>query len=158
MHFTKWNQVRVYWLWKRHSTRWKLIAPAFLPLFEWFVKMFYCQKTAKVSKLQLMVIISSCTDIKLFGILYADGTIFMSYEAFPELIKLLCRLNCRAYFLYGCEVYGCKNIYMIEKIYLDFLKSILKLKKRTPNVMVYGEFRRCALEITIKTRMVNTFL
>ena len=57
--------------------------------------------------------------------------------------------------LYGCEVYGFENIYSIEKIHLDFLKSILKLKKSTPNVMVYDEFGRYPLEVMIKTRMIK---
>ena len=55
--------------------------------------------------------------------------------------------------LYGCEFYGFENIYLMEKNHLDFLKSILKLKKSTPNVMVYGEFGRYPLEIIIKTRI-----
>ena len=46
-------------------------------------------------------------------------------------------------------------MYLIEKIHLDFLKSILKLKKSTLNVMVYGEFGRYPLEIMIKIRMVK---
>ena len=57
--------------------------------------------------------------------------------------------------LYGCEVYGFETIYSIEKNHLDFLKSILKLKKSTPNVMVYGEFGRYPLEVMIKTRMIK---
>ena len=44
-------------------------------------------------------------------------------------------------------------MYLTEKIYLDFLKSILKLKKSTPNEMIYGEFGRYPLEIMIKIRM-----
>ena len=31
--------------------------------------------------------------------------------------------------LYACEICGFENIYLIEKNHLDFLKSILKLKK-----------------------------
>ena len=57
--------------------------------------------------------------------------------------------------LYACEICGFENMYLIEKIHLDFHLSILKLKKSTPNVMVYGEFGRYPLEIMIKIRMVK---
>ena len=50
--------------------------------------------------------------------------------------------------LYGCEVYGFENIYSKEKNHLDFLKSILKLKKSTPNMMVYDEFGRYPVEVS----------
>ena len=46
-------------------------------------------------------------------------------------------------------------MYLIEKNNLDFLKSILKLKNSTPNIMVCGEFGRYPLEIMVKIRMVK---
>ena len=42
-----------------------------------------------------------------------------------------------------------------EKIHLDFLKSILKMKSSTPLIMIYGEFGRFPLEIQVKTRMIK---
>ena len=51
--------------------------------------------------------------------------------------------------LYGSEIFGHENLHHIERIHLDFLKSILKLKKCTPNVMVYGEFGRFPFEIMV---------
>jgi hypothetical protein len=41
--------------------------------------------------------------------------------------------------LYGCEVWGFSDNYVIEKNHLKFCKLILHLKQRTPNFMIYGE-------------------
>lgn len=57
--------------------------------------------------------------------------------------------------LYGCELSGFENQFTIEKIHLDFLRSVLKMKKSTPHVMIYGEFGRFPLDISIKVRMIN---
>ena len=57
--------------------------------------------------------------------------------------------------LYGSEVYGFEKLQPIEKIHLDFLRSILKMKSSTPLAMVYGEFGRFPLAIQIKTRMIK---
>ena len=42
-----------------------------------------------------------------------------------------------------------------NKIHLDFLRSILKMKSSTPLAMVYVEFGRFPLAIQIKTRMIK---
>jgi hypothetical protein len=57
--------------------------------------------------------------------------------------------------LYGSEVWGFKNIDIIERIHLRFCKILLKLHKSTPNVMVYGELGRHPLDINVKVRMVT---
>ena len=57
--------------------------------------------------------------------------------------------------LYGSETFGFENLQPLEKIHLDFLKSILRMKSSTPMIMVYGEFGRFPLEIQIKTRMIK---
>ena len=57
--------------------------------------------------------------------------------------------------LYGSEVTGFENLQQIEKIQLDFLRSILKMKSSTPLVMVYGEFGRFPIAIQIKIRMIK---
>ena len=57
--------------------------------------------------------------------------------------------------LYGSETFGFENLQPLEKIHLDFLKSILRMKSSTPLIMVYGEFGRFPLEIQIKTRMIK---
>jgi hypothetical protein len=57
--------------------------------------------------------------------------------------------------LYGCEVWGFSDNYVIEKILLKFCKLILHLKQSTPNCMIYGELGRCPLYIDIKTRVIS---
>ena len=57
--------------------------------------------------------------------------------------------------LYGTEVSGFENLQPLEKIQLDFLRSILNLKSSTPLVMVYGEFGRYPLELQVKVRMIK---
>ncbi|MEW8547673.1 MAG: reverse transcriptase family protein, partial [Candidatus Thiodiazotropha sp.] len=57
--------------------------------------------------------------------------------------------------LYGCELSGFEICNVLEKVHLDFLRSIFKMKKSTPLVMVYGEFGRFPLSIWIKSRMIS---
>ena len=57
--------------------------------------------------------------------------------------------------LYGSETFGFENLQPLEKMHLDFLKSILKMKSSTPLIMIYGEFGRFPLEIQVKTRMIK---
>ena len=57
--------------------------------------------------------------------------------------------------LYGSDVISFEKMHLIEKIDLDFLKGILKTKKSTPHIMVYGEFGRFPLEIAAKVRMIK---
>lgn len=56
--------------------------------------------------------------------------------------------------LYGCEVQGFYNTYLLEKLRLKFCKHTLKLRASTPNFMVYGELGRYLLEINVKVRMI----
>lgn len=59
---------------------------------------------------------------------------------------------------YACEVWGYENIAMLENLYLKFLKRILKLRKSTPNYMVFGETGRFPLTIKIKKRIVSFWI
>ena len=56
--------------------------------------------------------------------------------------------------LYGCELWGYSNIDVLERLHLRFCKILLKVKKSTPNAMVYGELGRHPLSVTIKSRML----
>ena len=59
-------------------------------------------------------------------------SIDLQIELFDKMIKPI--------LLYGCEVWGFSNITLIERVQLQFLKSIFNLKQSTPNIMIYGEF------------------
>ena len=43
---------------------------------------------------------------------------------------------------YGCEVWGFAEAKKIETFHLSFLKHMLKVKKSTPNCIVYKECQR----------------
>ena len=44
---------------------------------------------------------------------------------------------------------------VIQRVHLTFCKLLLRLKVSTANFMVYGELRRCPLEIDIKVRIIS---
>lgn len=57
--------------------------------------------------------------------------------------------------LYSCEIWGFENLNLIEGVHLDFCKPLLKLRKSTPNYMVYGELGRFPMYLRIYQRMYN---
>lgn len=57
--------------------------------------------------------------------------------------------------LYGSEVWGYEDNSIIESLYLSFYKMILKVKKSTPNCIIYGELGRYPSDIFIKSRMIG---
>ena len=57
--------------------------------------------------------------------------------------------------LYGCEIWGSANLLVLERLHLKFCKMILKLKRSTPDVMVYGESGRFKIEYYAKKRIIN---
>ena len=57
---------------------------------------------------------------------------------------------------YGCEIRGFGDLSAIEMVHSGFfLKRILKVKKSTPTVMLYGDLGRVPLSIGIKKRAVG---
>jgi hypothetical protein len=57
--------------------------------------------------------------------------------------------------LYACEVIGFDKNDNIEKVHLQFLKNILRVRTTTPNHLVYDELDRFPLVIDIKCRMLT---
>ena len=60
--------------------------------------------------------------------------------------------------MYGCEIWGFIRADPIERFYLSFLKSILGVKKSTPNCFVYGELGVLPLIIERKMRIFKYWL
>ena len=57
--------------------------------------------------------------------------------------------------LYGCELWGFKNIDVVEKMHLQFCKMMLKVKNSTNNNMVLGELGRLPLAYNVDCRMLG---
>ena len=57
--------------------------------------------------------------------------------------------------LYGSEVWGVYNYKDVDKLHIRFLKSLLVVKKQTPNSAVYGEFGRFPLSVICKLRSLK---
>ena len=56
--------------------------------------------------------------------------------------------------LYGREIWGFNSCELATKLQLRFYKIVFKLKKSTPNVMVFGEVGKYPLELNIRCRML----
>ena len=50
---------------------------------------------------------------------------------------------------------GFGNNSIIERVHMKFCKLLLKVKKSTPDFMIYGELGRYPLEVSIKLRIIN---
>ena len=57
--------------------------------------------------------------------------------------------------LYGAEVWGYEKNDIAETLHLEFCKYIMKVKKCTPNYIVYGELGRVPMSVHINARMVG---
>ena len=57
--------------------------------------------------------------------------------------------------LYGAEVWGSENCYILERLQLTFLKYVLSVNKFTSSMMVYGELGAVPLDVDIKLRMLT---
>ena len=56
--------------------------------------------------------------------------------------------------LCGPDVTGFEKHDLLEKLCTQFYKIILKAKKSTPNIILYGELGRVPISISIKSRMI----
>ena len=57
--------------------------------------------------------------------------------------------------LYGAEVYGYEKSEIIESLFLQFYKIVMRFKKSTPTAVLYGELGRYPADILIKSRMIG---
>jgi hypothetical protein len=57
--------------------------------------------------------------------------------------------------LYGAEVWGYEKNDISETLHLEFCKYIMKVKKCTPNYIVYGELGRVPMSVHINARMIG---
>jgi hypothetical protein len=60
--------------------------------------------------------------------------------------------------LYGAEVWGYEKNDISETLHLEFWKYIMKVKKCTPNYIVYGELGRVPMSVHINARIKLPFL
>ena len=60
--------------------------------------------------------------------------------------------------LYACEVWGHVKFDVLERFFLSYLKSILYVKKSTPNCFVYGELGVFPLYIEQRIRIIKYWL
>jgi hypothetical protein len=56
--------------------------------------------------------------------------------------------------VYGCEIWGFGSCELAIKLQLRFYKIVFRLKKSTPNIMVFGELGKYPLDVNIKCKML----
>ena len=92
--------------------------------------------------------------------------------AMIQVSKCLWKLNCtspdvffkifeaqvQSVLLYGAELWGIYQCYVVETIHLQAIKRFLNLPKQVPNVMVYGDSGRYPLYITATARAIKYWL
>ena len=57
--------------------------------------------------------------------------------------------------LYGCEIWGFKNLDVLEKLHIAFCKMILKVNKSTTTAMVLGDLGRLPIEYNVNSRLLG---
>jgi len=50
---------------------------------------------------------------------------------------------------------GCDNLSIIKQFQVKYLKIVLKAKKTTPNVMLFGELGILPIEKVVESRILN---
>ena len=74
-------------------------------------------------------------------------SIDIKLQLFDSLIVPIC--------LYGCKVWGLKNIELVEKLHLQYRKSILHVNKSSPTCIVLGDLGRMRIEHMIDMRLLS---
>ena len=73
--------------------------------------------------------------LALFSLLKKIRSLSLPYDIQIDIFDKLVK----AILLYGCEIWGSGNIYLLERIQLKFYRFIFNLKTSTPSNMIYGE-------------------
>ena len=55
---------------------------------------------------------------------------------------------------YASEIWGVEDVKILEKVQLDFLRTILCVRKSTPLFMLYGEVGQFPLQVIIQIRII----
>ena len=80
------------------------------------------------------------------------------------MIKIDLEINTKLHFFdlmikpilpYGCEVWGFENIEQIEIFRRIIVRRVLRIRKRAPTTMVYGELRQQQVNFTVWQRMAS---
>ena len=90
----------------------------------------------------------------MFSLLTKAGRLLLTIDIILELFDK----TVLPVLLYGCEVWGHKNIQAIEIFYRKFLKMILKLNTSTSSTKVYGEMGKLPLETFVKKRLISYWI
>ena len=57
--------------------------------------------------------------------------------------------------LYGCEIWGFENLRDVDVFHRNFLRTVFKSYKCTPNCMLYGESNSVDMTTKVNIRMIN---
>jgi hypothetical protein len=78
-----------------------------------------------------------------------------SFDCLVEILLHLFDAMVAPILLYGAEVWGYEKNDIFETLHLEFCKYIMKVKKCTPNYIVYGN--TVYIQCTVSSRVISPF-